>query len=641
MLSLIALLFGISAGLLKTPALMTPRELELYKRQELTKDAFRHAWKSYEKGAWEHDELKPISKSATDGYGAYGVTVFEALDSMIIMGLAEKEEGSMWMQSRTWVSLIEFERDTTARVFDIISTYAGSLLAAYYLTHDDMFLHRAQTLADHVEATFKPDNVLLNFFLSACSVRRPRLITWRRPSRATTCLLHIAQTLADHVEAAFKGDNVLPYARLDMRTKVATGETVDLASLGGYQLEFRALSEMLQETGTSYKKQADAVFQAVVKYQEENDLTREILPRWWNASSGLPLEGNHEFGVGPGFDCYYEYLLKAWLQSGKTLPHFRTQYEREVAAIRAKLIAKSTPSGLTWVRTIDTSTTSNSFNQLTCYLPGLLALGSSGPQDPDLALAKELMYTCYQLFKLSPTGLPSDTTEFSDAAAEQEGNLFDFSPPLLNGDQYTLHPNIAASLFYLYRTTLDPMYQDWGWDIFQSIVKNCNGTGGFNEVMGVNSGTITPIDIQPSEVTGSILKFFYLLWADPSVMPVDKWVFNHEGHALPVKGPLPAPLFSASRYLSLGITGGRSGSGWDKFVLALLILAVSVAVMVVVGFLYNSLSSEDVAMPNVLGQTEEGTELAKAPPGGLELSEDEGDGDLSDVQKEQDSDEEA
>ena len=37
----------------------------------------RHAWGSYRKHAWGHDELRPISKSHADNFGGMGATVVD------------------------------------------------------------------------------------------------------------------------------------------------------------------------------------------------------------------------------------------------------------------------------------------------------------------------------------------------------------------------------------------------------------------------------------------------------------------------------------------------------------------------------------------------------------------------------------
>eukprot|EP00457_Paulinella_chromatophora_P003752 gb/GEZN01003760.1/.p1 GENE.gb/GEZN01003760.1/~~gb/GEZN01003760.1/.p1 ORF type:complete len:587 (-),score=65.07 gb/GEZN01003760.1/:324-2084(-) len=556
------------------------REKLLAARREQVKEAFLTAWKSYEKHAWEHDELKPRSHSAVDKWGSYGVTAFEALDTMIIMGLATAEESGPWMQARTWVSLIDFEQDTNVRVFDMISAYAGSLLAAYTLTGDVMFLHRAKTLADHVEDAF------------TSNVSHP-----------------------------------LPFSYLDMRTRKSSGDRPDLATIGGYSLEFRALSKVLKDQ--KYAKQADAVFSSIQSWQKNNKKEFNLLPMHWNATTGLPVNDGW-LGVGAEADDYYQNLLKTWIQSGKTDQDYRLAYERAVTGIRNQLLAKSSLSGLTWVKSFPAGLNSTQFSQTLCYLPGLLALGSYGETDADLALAKELMETCYQTYKRNPSGLASDSIDFSEVG-------WDFLPSLGQDDWYSLPPQFISSLLYLYRITANETYQEWGWSIFEAIQAKCKvgESDGYTRVKGVSSESVVQEDHQPSAFTGAMLKYFFLLFSDPSVIPLDKYVFNHEGHVLPVFGASTPPLFPVDSYLP-DVSWKKRGGAWDKLVQAALLVSLAIALVVI----FQKVSAgckEGITTHDVLSM-EDDTELAGQELGTIkqekqapfELSDDE-EGDLSDV----------
>src|SRR5919107_1535617 len=49
---------------------------------------FLHAWRGYERYAWGHDELKPLSKAARDWYDEpLLMTPVDSLDTLILMGL--------------------------------------------------------------------------------------------------------------------------------------------------------------------------------------------------------------------------------------------------------------------------------------------------------------------------------------------------------------------------------------------------------------------------------------------------------------------------------------------------------------------------------------------------------------------------
>ncbi|XP_022853213.1 mannosyl-oligosaccharide 1,2-alpha-mannosidase MNS2-like isoform X2 [Olea europaea var. sylvestris] len=59
-------------------------------RREKVKDAMIHAWSSYEKYAWGHDELQPQTKNGVDSFGGLGATLIDSLDTLYIMGLDEQ-----------------------------------------------------------------------------------------------------------------------------------------------------------------------------------------------------------------------------------------------------------------------------------------------------------------------------------------------------------------------------------------------------------------------------------------------------------------------------------------------------------------------------------------------------------------------
>lgn len=94
-------------------------------------------------------------------------------------------------------------------------------------------------------------------------------------------------------------------------------------------------------------------------------------------------------------------------------------------------------------------------DELACFLPGVLALGSyTSPNIKnsirDLKTAKSLMYTCYQFFNHTATGLAPEIVKFND-----ENDIF----ATKGDDHYNLRPETVESLFYLNYLTGDPIYR--------------------------------------------------------------------------------------------------------------------------------------------------------------------------------------
>jgi len=54
------------------------------------RDAFKHAWSGYRSMAYPNDELLSLSGGKSNKYNGWGVTLFDSLDTMWIMGLRDE-----------------------------------------------------------------------------------------------------------------------------------------------------------------------------------------------------------------------------------------------------------------------------------------------------------------------------------------------------------------------------------------------------------------------------------------------------------------------------------------------------------------------------------------------------------------------
>ena len=87
---------------------------------------FLHAWNNYERYAWGHDALRPLSKTAHDWYGqSLLMTPVDALDTLILMHLdAEAERARSLI-----VNDLSFDRDIYVKNFEITIRLLGGLLS--------------------------------------------------------------------------------------------------------------------------------------------------------------------------------------------------------------------------------------------------------------------------------------------------------------------------------------------------------------------------------------------------------------------------------------------------------------------------------------------------------------------------------
>lgn len=113
------------------------------KRRTAVIDAFQHSWIGYRKFAWGRDEVTPLKGGYNDAWGGFAVTMIDALDTAMMMGLhAETEEAIAWLASN-----LHFDKNHDVSVFEMTIRVLGGLISAHDLSGGDA---RLLKLARHV-----------------------------------------------------------------------------------------------------------------------------------------------------------------------------------------------------------------------------------------------------------------------------------------------------------------------------------------------------------------------------------------------------------------------------------------------------------------------------------------------------------
>jgi len=439
-------------------------------RREKVKDAMIHAWSSYEKYAWGHDELQPQTKNGVDSFGGLGATLIDSLDTLFIMGLDEQ-----FQRAREWVAnSLDFNKNYDASVFETTIRVVGGLLSAYDLSGDKVFLEKAKDIADRL------------------------LPAWDTPSGIPRNIINLAHGNA-HNPSWTGGESILA----DSATE---------------QLEFIALS---QRTGDpKYQQKVENVILQLNKTFPADGL----LPIYINPDTGATSYSTITFGAMG--DSFYEYLLKVWIQGNRTatVKHYREMWETSMKGLQS-LVRKTTPSSFTYLCEKTGSAIKDKMDELACFAPGMIALGASGsgPDDSQkfLSLAEELAWTCYNFYQSTPTKLAGENYFFNPGQDMSVGTSWNI-----------MRPETVESLFYLWRLTGNKTYQEWGWNIFEAFEKNSRVEGGYVGLKDVNTGVKD--NMMQSFFLAETLKYFYLLYSPSSVIPLDEWVFNTEAHPLKI-----------------------------------------------------------------------------------------------------------
>lgn len=83
----------------------------------------------------------------------------------------------------------------------------------------------------------------------------------------------------------------------------------------------------------------------------------------------------------------------------------------------------------------------------------------------------------------------------------------------------------------MYRITGDPVWQEKGWRMFESVIAATSVSVGHSAIDDVSSTKkVTFLDNMESFWLAETLKYFYLLFATPDTISLDEWVFNTEAH---------------------------------------------------------------------------------------------------------------
>ena len=232
-------------------------------------------------------------------------------------------------------------------------------------------------------------------------------------------------------------------------------------------------------------------------------------------------------------DSFYEYLLKVWIQGNKKETWLRNMYDNAINGIIDILLKASTPSGLAFLSDWTGSATKRKMDHLVCFMPGILTLGAhTDPQGKDslrakrdLALAKALMFTCYQMYQTQITKISPEFVEFPE-------NSDNVDMVVTTAPFYILRPETAESLFVMHQLTGDPIYREWSWSIWESINKYCRtdiAYGALQDVTNINSGID---DRMESFFLAETLKYLYLIQDPDNTIDLDKYVLNTEAHPL-------------------------------------------------------------------------------------------------------------
>ncbi|BGP38422.1 mannosyl-oligosaccharide alpha-1,2-mannosidase [Rhodotorula kratochvilovae] len=487
-------------------------------RRDAILDAFKHSYSAYERDAFGFDDYHPISHHGSNmsPAGPVGYFVIDSLDSLLLTGLDDE-----YKRARDWVAGLSFDLDDKFHTFEITIRVLGGLLSAYHLSGetDQMLLDKAVDLADRILPAFDtPSGLPLSFINLAKREGIP-----------------------------------------DMDNRAMTS----VAEAGTLQLEFKYLSQL---TGNPVYWQKVEKVMEVIRSQPAKD---GLVPIFMRPDTGTFVFS--DIRLGSRGDSYYEYLTKQYLQTNRTEPVYRDMHDEAMGGIKTHLLKKSATKGLVYTsellprrnaqtggfEMVDTPKQ----DHLACFLGGTLLLGAtdgnrlavppdeasfSDAQLDDWYAGKALIRTCVDTYTKSKTGLAPEIVNFYTHApdAHKAGREWFINSRALSAPEppidarNILRPETAESLFVAYRVTGDPLYREWGWQIFRAFETHCRlPDGGFASIRDVDARPVVHEDRMETFWLSETLKYLFLLFSEKELVPLDRYVLNTEAHVFPVFEP--------------------------------------------------------------------------------------------------------
>ena len=487
------------------------------------KSSFEHSWAGYKAHAWMKDELSPLDGGNMQAFGGWAATLVDSLDTLWIMGMKEEFDEAVDAAKD-----IDFNStsETMLNIFEITIRYLGGLLGAYDLT-----------------------------------------------GGTYPVLLQKATELGDFLYCAFDTPNRMPVTRWNWKEALegapqTAGTTTLIAEIGSLTLEFTRLSQL-----TGNLKYYDAVKRILDEFEKSQNSTS--LPGLWPTimNAKATTFQDNSYTLGSMADSWYEYLPKQHMLIGgrDDEDQLKNMYDYAInTAIDKIFFQPMVPdnkdilmSGAVVVNSDSSTRLSPQGEHLGCYSGGMVGIGAKIFDKPEqMNTARKLVDGCIWAYDNMPSGIMPeqfvmvpcemnsdcrwDETKWEAAVIERakgkqdEGGITKTDAQLLNHTihqnevlkgfseiwdaRYLLRPEAIESVFVLYRLTGDADLLDSAWRMFSNIERNTRTEFGNAMISDVRVDKSAKQNKMESFWMAETLKYFYLIFSEPSVVSLDEYV---------------------------------------------------------------------------------------------------------------------
>ncbi|CAK5272571.1 unnamed protein product [Mycena citricolor] len=401
-------------------------------RAHEVREAFVHAYEGYRAYALPADEVRPMSGGSINNFHGWGVTMFDSLDTMWLMGLEDMFFDTVrGVQDQQW-------RTPRAHFFEVVIRYLGGALSAYALSEDPRLLKLADDLGTQLLPAF---------------------------DTPTGFSVHGVDT---ELGRAKGGEGPFPESCL--------------AELFSNQMEYKYLAHL---TGKAkYFEVAERPMRVI--YPPEKTLFDGLLATTWKVNTAEP--NLSDFTAGGCADSAYEYFLKQWLMSGKT--ELRT---RELSRMRSWSICSMLGlNGNCWLFALAAHPSSGlnlSDTQLERHLWAAEGLAetcwavygdtTSGLSPDSFRMDAENERWTVLLREWDREGRVGPAPGTKGVELQRESGNRGY---VATEDVYLLRPEAVETFYVMWRTTGEVKWRERGWSVFQSLQKYTRVKHGFTTV---------------------------------------------------------------------------------------------------------------------------------------------------------------
>ncbi|KAI9361968.1 glycoside hydrolase [Pilaira anomala] len=330
-------------------------------RRDAIKKSFLHGWTGYKTHAMGHDELNPLSNTTKDSLGGWGATMIDSLSTLAVMELTDE-----FISVLPRINRIKLKVDKDINVFETIIRYLGGMLTAYELSD-----------RKHDMLVSKPEKIMIELL------------------------------------EAFNTPSGFPHPVWNIARNSSVQQETLIAEVATIQLELMMLSQHTGDVIYGQKAQEITDFLDSMGY-EHGLYIQGLYPTTLNTHQGRFKDAVSTFG-GMG-DSAFEYFLKEYLLMDGSEPQYGRMYTQSIKSMKRYMLRQVPEYDLLLLPPYDTQhmTHKNTMDHLTCFVPGMLAMGSITFNEPeDMEIAKGLLETCVYMYRTTETGLSPESWSLS------------------------------------------------------------------------------------------------------------------------------------------------------------------------------------------------------------------------------------